>query len=456
MIALDGADGALLDRWTTDGSLPHLAALRKSGTAKYLSAENGVTDDSLWASFQYGAGPGFHGRYHYMKPGRRGKMRMAFRSETGWPAFWNQLSASGNRIAVFDVPKCGNPHPLNGIHLVDWLVHGRYFHSPVSFPAELAADVVEAFGAAPPSHCGDHHSVPEDKSVLEVIANLRKSVSMKRSAALHYFDKEAWDLFVVGFKEAHCASHAFWDLTDISHPDHDADRAVRLGDPIRIIMQDIDAAVGDLIEAVGADSSIAVFSTCLIQPNATLQHLMPTIVSCINRELCETRLHRRLRLAAEAFGFKSPERCEILPYNENCTALRVNPARRFGSGKSAAKEKSELVSRIADLLNDLLDSETCLPVLHEITRPSAENAGPRAYQLPDLLLIPNAGQIPKSVISNFFGKLEVDPPALRAGNHAPGGFVISSGIKPADFDAVHSMQDFATLATNNLSSKARL
>jgi hypothetical protein len=41
MIALDGADGALLDRWSADGTLPNLAALRAAGAVTHLSAPAG-------------------------------------------------------------------------------------------------------------------------------------------------------------------------------------------------------------------------------------------------------------------------------------------------------------------------------------------------------------------------------------------------------------------------------
>src|SRR6516164_1154734 len=122
MIGLDGADGALLGRWTVDGTLPHLADLRARGAAIRFSAPAGVTDDGLWASFQYAAGLGEHGRYHYRQESRSGEMAMAHHDEVDRAAFWDSLSSHGLRVAVIDVPKCRLPRPINGIHLADWLV----------------------------------------------------------------------------------------------------------------------------------------------------------------------------------------------------------------------------------------------------------------------------------------------------------------------------------------------
>ena len=65
IVALDGADGRLLDRWSRDGTLPNLTNLRSRGAVKQLSAPDGVTDDGLWASFKYAVELGEHGRYHW-------------------------------------------------------------------------------------------------------------------------------------------------------------------------------------------------------------------------------------------------------------------------------------------------------------------------------------------------------------------------------------------------------
>ena len=154
MIALDGADGRMLDRCSADGSLPHLTALRARGGIRRLEAMQGITDDALWASFQFAAALAEHGRYHYEIPLHDGQIGMAYHGETA-PSFWNRLSDRGLRVAVFDIPKCGVPRPINGLHLVDWLVHGRYFlDRPRSYPPELAGEVLEQFGPAPPSQCG--------------------------------------------------------------------------------------------------------------------------------------------------------------------------------------------------------------------------------------------------------------------------------------------------------------
>ena len=237
------------------------------------------TDDALWASFQYGVPVGEHGRYHYRIQLSIGKFGMAHIEEGDWNPFWRSLTDKGLRVAVLDVPKCPAPRPLSGIHLVDWLVHGRYFGEPKSFPPSLATEIVERFGPAPPSRCGYQQNALSEEDVIEMVGNLRSSVAKKRAAGLWYLAAEPWDLFVIGFKEAHCAGHSLWNFVDVRHAEYDPTRNIRLGEPVRTIFEDIDAAVGELVACAGPGAEVVVFSTGDMEPNGTLEHLMPEIVA---------------------------------------------------------------------------------------------------------------------------------------------------------------------------------
>jgi hypothetical protein len=447
MIALDGADGILLDRWSADGTLPNLAALRARGGANRLTAPPGITDDALWASFQYSASLGEHGRYHFRQRLDTGEMDMAYLGETDRRFFWEALSAQGLQVGILDVPKCGLPRPINGIHLVDWLVHGRYFSEPKSYPESLAAEIVERFGPAPPSRCDYEGPQLNGEEVREVTSNLRTSIERKRAAGLHHLDSRRWDLFVIGFKEAHCAGHHFWDLAD---PDHDPTRAASLGEPLRTIFMDLDAAVGDLAAAAGPDAAITVFSTTDMEPNATLAHLMPGVVHRLNAYFGETLLTRTLRrVTRRCLSTALPVLpCELLPYNENCTALRVSPRWGLLSGTPGyERRKARMLDRMGSLLRELVDADTGQPVIFAIDRPAAEYTGQRASALPDMLIRYSAGTFPRAVISPQLGRIEAERPLVRPGNHASGGFQIFAG----DAVGVERMEDLGSMATRLLS-----
>jgi hypothetical protein len=449
MIALDGADGLLLNRWTADGTLPNLAALRSRSRSMPLKAPRGSTDDAIWASFKYGVGPGEHGRYHWRQRLRSGRMGMAFLDEAGRNGFWNRLSADGRRVAVLDIPKCGDPAPLNGIHLVDWLVHGRYFRVPKGQPESLAGEVVSRFGPAPPSRCGYRVPALGDDEVREVVRNLRTSAARKRAAGLHYLPSEPWDLFMIGFKEAHCAGHHLWDLSDPDHAGFDASRTARLSDPIRTIYEDLDAAAGELIAAAGDGAGVIVFSTTEMVPSATLDHLLPEIVDRLNRRLGESAGLESMGGSSGRFRrFLPRRRCDMLPYNDNSGALRLI-LRRSLIRFARPEDKDRLSDQVISLLRGLRDIDTGRPVVVAIDRPSSEQPGRRAAALPDLLLHYEPGIIPRAVESPELGHIEAEPPELRPGNHAAGGFLMAAGPPfsrlPA-LERLRGMEDIGAVA----------
>jgi hypothetical protein len=446
IIGLDGADGRTLDRASRDGTLPNLAALRARGRAWALSSALAATDDALWASFQYGADVGEHGRYTYLIPGQAGYAVMA---ELDRETFWDGLSSRDLRVAILDVPKCRPPRPLNGIHLADWLVHGRYFHSaPLAYPEGLADDIVTRFGPAPPSLCAYKPPALGDEAVQATRDNLLRAVRQKRSAGLHFLAAEAWDLFIIGFKEAHCSGHLFWEFADPEHAKHDSARVARLGNPVLDILKEQDAAVGELVAAAGPDANIVVFSTTDFGPNGTISHLMPGIVERMNGCIAARARERALRGFRRLRGLGPPPPvCSSVFYSDNAAALRV--PRRDDDSARRYKRRLDLV---AELARGLVDVDDGLPVVSAVTRPAFEHSGSRASSLPHLLLLYRPNMCPRAVESARLGRIEAKPPDnIRSGNHAAGGFAFAAGpAADAAQAGIKSLKDFAALARNVL------
>ena len=449
IIGLDGADGRTLDRMSRDGTLPNLAALRASGRAWDLSSALDATDDSLWASFQYGTDVGEHGRYHYMIPTSSGKLGFAVTEEFDRDTFWDKFSQQGLRVAVLDVPKCRPPRPLNGIHLADWLVHGRYFHSrPLAYPEALADDILARFGPAPPSLCAYELPTLSDDDVLAVRDNLLRSVMQKRAAGSHFLSAEHWDLFIIGFKEAHCGCHIFWEFADPNHAKHNAERVVRLGNPVLDVLKAQDAAIGGLVAAAGPDADIVVFSTTNFAPNGSALHLLPGILERINAYVGARASEKTLgflrRLCRRA---PLPPSCWAVPHGENTGALRVRRRR-----EDYARRYAQRLDLIAALARELVDVDDGLPVVSVVTRPAFEHSGARARSLPHLLLHFRDNVCSSAVTSARLGRIEaLRPDNIRPGNHVAGGFACALGPSAELAMAqVKTMKDFASLGAKVL------
>jgi hypothetical protein len=452
MIALDGADGRTLDRASSDGTLPNLAALRARGRAWALSSALGATDDALWASFQYGVDVGEHGRYSYLGQMSSGETGLTVMEELGKETFWDKHSLQGLRVAILDVPKCRPPRPLNGIHLADWLVHGRYFESaPLAYPEALADEILARFGAAPPSLCAFEPPALSDGDVRTVRDNLLHSVGQKRAAGLHFLAAEPWDLFIVGFKEAHCSGHMFWDFSDPEHTKYDAARVARLGNPVLEILKAQDAAIGALVAAAGPDANVVVFSTTDFVPNGSIQHLMPGILERVNRTIATVAGEKILRAFFRLCRRDAPAPdCRSIFYSDNAAALRVE--RR---ATDTARRYARRLDSIAALARELVDVDDGLPVVSAVTRPAFEHAGERAASLPHLLLHFRKNICSRAVTSARLGRIAAPrPDNIRSGNHEAGGFVFAAGPSAgAAMAQVKSMKDFASLAAHTLAGQ---
>ena len=435
MIGLDAADGTLLDRWCAEGDMPNLAAFRANGDERPLVAPEGITDDGVWASFQYGVGLGGHGRYSYTTLLSTGRFGMSVREEGDRVPFWRAPAMAGQRVAIFDVPKCAQPSPFNGIQLLDWLVHGRSFDEPMSFPDGLAREVVDRFGAAPPSRCGYHDPPTADEDVREVLGHLRKSVSMKRAAGLHYLAAEEWDLFAITFKEAHCAEHGLWHLVDRRHKCHDEDQNRRLGEPVRQIFVDLDRAIGDLVAAAGREATVVIFSTSDFAPNGAAGHLMFEAIMRLNG----SKPYRALRRLAGYPG----RPFELLPYTDNAVAIRIN-APRHGERYRSLREKLEL------RLGELVDAETGETVFTGFTRPPDYEMGERAAQLPDVIGLYRPNLLPRAIKSPRLGRVAGEPRSIRPGNHVAGGRLFVRGIGNAALDGVRTFSDLGAFVAQVL------
>ena len=201
IIGLDAASPLLLQRWTADGSLPTLAALRTAGVSGQIKTPPGVADDAVWASFYTGMPLGHHGRYFWeqLSPDARRVVHAGGRLPEA-PPIWTTLSTAGKRVAVLDVPKVPVAHALNGIQLCDWLVHGRDYPEPRSFPEDFAASIIAEFGSAPLSICSETIPPMSDAETATTVENLLHSAAMKQQCATKLLSSDAWDLFVVSFK----------------------------------------------------------------------------------------------------------------------------------------------------------------------------------------------------------------------------------------------------------------
>lgn len=392
--------------------LPYLRSL-DGLTRSVVATPEGLTDDCIWASFQYACGPGGHGRYHWKRDASKaGKFEFCTQGEEGLQSFWEPLAQKGSKVAVFDLPKMRLTAPPNGLHLSDWLVHGRYGPHPQSSPPELAAQILQEFGPAPASPCGTRQTQFSPAELTTLLENLLLSVQRKQSAARHHLQSQEWDLFMTSFKEIHCLSHLHWPTS---------------AELVAPLLQAIDEAIQELIRTAGSQAEVTVFSTSGMGVNINLQPLHLKLVDRLQE-------HLRMGLRGTVDKIFGKSKVRPLPYNESCLALRL---------ENPSPQEQETIEQC---LMQIKNGKTGQPVFQKVMHPKKLWPGSRSHRLPDLLLPlnPQSGPL-EHLTSNTLGDLSGSPEAVRQGNHQGPGFCASSAnlaqrLGPGDLLVEHLAQ----------------
>src|SRR5215510_13453578 len=278
MIALDAAEPQLIEQWMNDGSLPNLQRLRARGGYGRLASTADWLAGSPWPSFYTGTTPADHGVYHFLQ-WRADHMALARPSPDWLPLrpFWRELSGTGRRVIVIDLPMTFPPEPFNGVEISGWSTHDR-LAPPASYPPALLDWVCREFG--PPPLSAEVYGPQRPKLLLQLRDELIRSTQRVADLATALLGREAWDLFMVGFGATHRGGHKLWDLSGTWGDIRPGEQA-ELSHALRDIYIACDTAVGRLLEAVGEGTTIFVFSLHGMGPNTSRADLLPTMLDRI-------------------------------------------------------------------------------------------------------------------------------------------------------------------------------
>ena len=464
-IGLDSADRTYLWELVAAGELPRIQALAEAGISGRLTTPPALGDDAIWTTFSTALPPGRHGRFFWKGLSPASYATHGFGDDD--PArrpFWESLSHQGLRVAAIDVPKSPMCRLEGGLQLSDWMVHGRD-GTTRSWPPEVAADVLARFGDDRIDRYGTDDFLCREQALPpelqgEFYARLTDGLEKKRRATLEFLDREAWDLFLVVFKESHCVGHEFWDA---------ATAGVRGSgvpeDPVGDVYRALDRAVGDLVDRVDDQTHVLLFSTLGMAPNYTAEHLLDRALLRLESALphrvaelyprlleLEQRIRDRWFPDAERSLVRGLRRAFQVEHNEISGAIRLNIRGREPSGRLQPGAEAEAWTReLETALLELVDPDTRHRVVERVERSDRLFPGERREALPDLFVVWNRERPITGLASDRIGVVRADDPGFRPGNHVGDGFYILSGPRidaetPLDRDA--SIMDLGpTIAT---------
>lgn len=276
LIGLDSADAELIERWSDDGTLPALAAMRRAGSWSRIGTTAEVMHVSAWPTLYTGTTPGHHGMYHafQVRAGHYGVQR----TEPQWcaqPPFWQALDAAGRRCVVFDAFM---DYPLRNYNGAQILEYGTWtwFGEPGSTPRGLLGDLKHRFGAYPAPEHANLVQVPADP--LGFRDQLVAGAATKARITRALMQEQDWDFLFVTFGETHGAGHYLWHFGDREYPLQALDETLRGRQLVRDVYAGVDAAIAEILAGVDDNTTVIVTSADGMGPNYSGCHLMPELL----------------------------------------------------------------------------------------------------------------------------------------------------------------------------------
>lgn len=266
-IGLDAADPALLEEYMAQGHLKNISQVRQQGAYGRLNNTVNYSDVStpaasterLWAMTWTGCMPdqtGFWGTSKFYPKNyevSRDILQVGCDFEQ-YPPFY--ALEDDYRVFVLDPPTSGLSSKVNGLQTLAW--GGHYPFTPShSNPPELLPNLIKEYGENTVLY--KDTGIWWDKKYEKWLPGaIKESTEVRAKICRDYMKKDDWDLFVVGFGEAHTAGHDLW-YTHHDHPVYETQ-----GKPAGPLMleafENIDRAVGEILAEVPDDAYVVIFS----------------------------------------------------------------------------------------------------------------------------------------------------------------------------------------------------
>lgn len=444
-LGFDSADADLLRRWGDEGLLPNFEALRQRSLGAAVRTPPGLGVGAKWISMYTGTSPARH-RYQaprWFDPAAF-KMQPFSVFDMTEPPFWLELDALGKTVCAIDFPRSRpSDAPLRGLEVVDFATHDFEFPTVQTNPPKVANELRRRFGDNPSGRCD---LVPMDRQAMKSFRDaLIARVQTKTDLIEHVASTHDWDLLAAVFSDAHCICHRCWHLHDENHPRHDPEFACAEGNPVLDVFRAQDRALGRLLDLVGEDDLLMVYTGTQMGANYTGNHLLDEILRRIEwgRSTGESALlnalkapYRRLlpmglRIHLTPFVDGIDEmmlsrerrrrRFFSVPNNDLCGTVRLNVVGRERHGIVPPGEVDACCEWVAERLRELVNLESGEPLVREVIRSDEQYRGPYVDRLPDLFVDWNRSAPIRRVGSPRGWEVVGEHASDRTGDHLAGG-----------------------------------
>ncbi|MEO5753232.1 MAG: alkaline phosphatase family protein [Chthoniobacterales bacterium] len=258
VIGLDSATWTVIRPWMAEGSLPNLAKLMGGGVFGTLNSVLPPITPPAWTSFMTGKQPGKHGIFNFVETEHGGyAMNYANATSRRSPTVWKLLNNAGYSVGTMNIPFTYPPESLNGFQISGMDTPSE--SSPFMHPPELREELEKHLGGIQ-LDLRFLGSMSTDERRTQVLEEMKQLDEQWTKAALYLLETHPQDVMMFVFMSIDTVQHYFWQHMDPDHFIHDPKLVPKFGDAVRKVYERLDAATGQLIARLPADTTVLVVS----------------------------------------------------------------------------------------------------------------------------------------------------------------------------------------------------
>jgi len=416
MIGLDGAEPNLIQSWAKKGLLPNLKKALEGWYQRDIQTPPGFGDGVFWTSLITGVNAAKHGHFFPLQfnPISYELYDYALDQELGRDPFWHFCSMAGKTVAVIDIYTAPLVAGLNGIQVMDWMIHDRT-GEPRSWPSPLIDHLHSEYMTDPLNGTSETEGRTEQET-KQFHQNMVDRIAAKRDACVELLKSNDWDLFCIGFCDAHDVGHQSWDFDNEKTDDKQYDVA---GDAVLRIYQAMDSALGEIMQAAGSEQVFIIAGLGMERQtpyNSILQLSLGHYCGLSGDRKQLTDMRRQMPYFE-------------LPHNMNAGAVRINLKGRELKGVVEEQNHMAVIDDVAEKLLRLRCADTDKPIVSKIVKIHEHYSGEYLNKLPDLLAVWSRDIVAKNVRVDehtVFPVVAEFKPEMRSGDHSDRALFIAS------------------------------
>jgi len=464
-VGLDAAEPAFVRQLIEEGALPTLKRLLEAGSWSRVASPAAIGSGTVWPTFFTGNEPSAHGIYSDWCWQPQG-MSLARYDSSRLVPFWKRLADEGLKVGVLDVPFAPLVGISAGFEITEWGAHDAFDGQMNFAPGEIAELVTKKVAPHPFASADRGATGQRDVEGLKRLgAECLTGARLRGELAERLILERETDLSIIVFPEIHHAAHRLWHTVAADHPlyaGEEFENARTVSPSPADVLREVDSQIARLIEAVGDEATVMIFSLHGMKPARGLPAFLSTLleeagiavrvnnwrglswqgrvqsfIAAIKSRLPASLKGLYHRNVPQRIAYKLAQPTMIPAYDWNQTRafalptdqhgwIRLNLAERESKGCVAPGRYEETCREIEEMLNSIVTEEG-RPLVRGVMRTARTVEEALKGSLPDLVVHWHdaAFELPMKIKGRL---LEAHPAALgQTGQHAPEGFCIWKG-----------------------------